>query len=59
MIETYIRPGDLRDITTLKTEQPEAVFLAGGTQVNRAPLDREVPATVIDIRDVVPFDIVR
>jgi putative selenate reductase FAD-binding subunit len=59
MIETYIRPGDLRDITTLKTEKPEAVFLAGGTQVNRAPLDRKIPSTVIDIRDVVPSGIVR
>lgn len=57
MIETYYRPAEMREATNLKSAYPEAVYLAGGTQVNRAPLDRVIPETVIDIRDVVPSGI--
>ncbi len=52
-IETYHRPGEIREASALKSENPKAVYLAGGTQVNRAPLDRDLPEVVIDIRDVV------
>lgn len=58
-IETYYRPLELRDASALKAENSEAVYLAGGTQVNRAPLDRELPQTVIDILDIVPTGIVK
>lgn len=59
MIETYYRPAELREATNLKSQNPEAVYLAGGTQVNRAPLDRVMPEMVIDIRDIVPAGIVK
>ena len=53
MIEKYYRPSDLRQAAVLKSENPNAVYLAGGTQVNRAPAKRKIPEEVIDIRDVV------
>ncbi len=59
MTKIYYRPAELREASALKAENSEAVYLAGGTQVNRAPLDRKVPEMVIDIRDVVPAGIVK
>lgn len=52
MIQTYHRPSTADEAVALAAEG--AVFLAGGTQVNRAPADRRVPAAVVDLRDVVP-----
>jgi len=57
MTETYLRPRDIRDALDLKIKHPRAVYLAGGTQVNMAPLDRKVPGIVIDIRGVVSREI--
>ena len=37
----------------VRLQKNGAVFLAGGTQVNLAPLERAVPENVIDIRDIV------
>ena len=56
-IEIYNRPAGIKEAVKLKTGDPECVWLAGGTQVNRAPLDRELPKSVIDIRDIVPSGI--
>ncbi len=59
MITEYYRPADLREAAKLRSENPGAQFLAGGTQVNRAPLSRKEPETVIDIRNVVSAGIVK
>jgi putative selenate reductase FAD-binding subunit len=59
MIKTYFRPADLRDAMMLIAENPEALWLAGGTQVNRAYLDRKQPPAVIDIRSAVPAGVSR
>lgn len=47
---TYHRPENADAVYDLKNKFPQAVYLAGGTQVNRAPLDRARPQTVIDLR---------
>jgi len=57
MIQNYHRPVDLKEAAAMKAADSEAVYLAGGTQVNRAPLDRELPKSVIDLRDAVPSKI--
>jgi len=57
MTKDFHIPADPRDAVYLKKTHPEAVYLAGGTQVNRSPLEREMPSAVIDIRDVVPANI--
>jgi len=54
MIKDFHIPTDSQDAVNLKQTHPEAVYLAGGTQVNRAPLERKLPSAVIDIRGVVP-----
>ena len=59
MIEKYYRPADLREAAELKSENPGALYLAGGTQVNRAPLSRRNPETLIDVRNVVSPGIVK
>ncbi|RKX68396.1 MAG: hypothetical protein DRP60_18065 [Spirochaetes bacterium] len=53
MIEKYYRPADLREAAVLKSENPKAVYLAGGTQVNQFSQIRNVSEEVIDIRNVV------
>ena len=56
-IEAYYRPTEIREAVSLRSRVDGAVYLAGGTQVNRAPLDSPRPPAVIDIRDVVPAGI--
>ena len=57
MIENYYRPKSTEEAEQLLQNQTNAVFLAGGTQVNRAYLEREIPSTVIDVQDAIPHDI--
>ena len=54
----YVRPGNVTDAVEAMRNDPDAVYLAGGTQVNRAPLDRERPAAVVDIREAVSGGII-
>ena len=53
-IEAYYRPTEIKEAVRTRAEVDGAVYLAGGTQVNRAPLDSPRPAAVIDIRGIVP-----
>jgi len=57
VISSYTRPREIKELVARHREG--AVYLAGGTQVNRAPLDRKVPEAVVDIRDAVPAGIHR
>ena len=59
MTTAYVRPANVTEAVKAMKADPDAVVLAGGTQVNRAPLDRGRPASVIDIRDAVAAGIVR
>lgn len=53
-IGAYYRPKEIKEAVRTRSDVAGAVYLAGGTQVNRAPLDSPRPPAVIDIRDVVP-----
>lgn len=55
----YFRPTNVTEAFEAMKDQPDAVFLAGGTQVNRAPLDCGRPASVIDIREAVSGGLVQ
>ncbi len=55
----YVRPAGVTEALDAMKERPDAVFLAGGTQINRAPLEQGRPSSVIDIRDAVSGNIVR
>jgi len=52
MIQNYYRASNAADALALKKAHSQAVFLAGGTQINRGGLYRGMPETVIDIRGV-------
>ncbi len=56
-IEAYFRPKEIKEAVKTRAATQGAVYLAGGTQVNRAPLDSPRPPAVIDIRNVVPSGI--
>ncbi len=53
-IEEYIRPDSIKQAVQKKASVEGAVFLAGGTQVNRAPLESPRPRAVVDLRGIVP-----
>lgn len=57
MSENYYRPETIKEVNTLKESIPQAVFLSGGTQVNRAPLERVPPDTLIDLQLVLSSNI--
>jgi len=59
MIQNYYRASDAADALALKRAHPQAVFLAGGTQINREALYWEMPETVIDIRGALSETITR
>ena len=59
MIQNYYRASDAADAIALKKAHSQAVFLAGGTQINRESLYRKMPDTVIDIRGALSEAIVR
>jgi len=59
MIQNYYRASDAADALALKKAHLEAIFLAGGTQINRASMYWGMPETVIDIRCALSGEISR
>jgi len=59
MIQNYYRALDEADALALKKEHSQALFLAGGTQINRENLYWKMPESVIDIRDALSKKIVK
>lgn len=57
MIQNYYRASDAADAFALKKAHSQAVFLAGGTQINRESMYWEMPETVIDIRGALSNEI--
>jgi len=58
MIQNYYKASDEADALALKRSHPRALFLAGGTQINRESLYWKMPESVIDIRDALSKTIV-
>jgi len=59
MIKNYYRASDGADALALKKTHPQAVFLAGGTQINKESMYWEMPETVIDIRSALSKTIIK
>lgn len=59
MIQNYYRASDAADAIALKKAHSQAVFLAGGTQINRGGPYGKTPEIVIDIHDALSKTIVK
>ncbi len=54
MIKRYYIPSTLDEALKLKSQNPYAVWMAGGTQINRLPQEAPRPEVFIDVRRAVP-----